>query len=106
MRLTRRSGIVLSFGSKLPAEAVDDTGLNPEIVLPGAVEVGVKIVDLDGSQRDVLGQGNVGAAAGRCCKRVARSRASTRYAGRELLTTGQHLDEGEHPAAGHREIHS
>src|SRR5579863_4948736 len=104
MRLTRRSGIVLSFGSKLPAEAVDDTGLNPEIVLPGAVEVGVKIVDLDGSQRDVPAQSNIGAAPCCRCKGVARSRASTRYASRELLAAGQNLDKGKHPAAGHRKI--
>jgi len=106
VRDTRRFQIVVSPNLVLAAEAVDDAGLKPEIVLRFATEVSVKVVDLDGSQRDVLGQGNIGAAACGHRERVARPGACPRDCAREAISTGKYLDEREDAATGHREIDS
>ena len=67
----QKSTSTVRFRFGLPADAPYETGLYSQVVLPSATKVGVQIIDLDGSEGNVPGQGNIGAAARSRCKRVA-----------------------------------
>src|SRR6267378_8375219 len=81
----RKNGYRKTAG--LAAEAVDQTTLQPEVVLRSAVKVSVKVVDLDGTQRNVARQGDIGTAADGRRESVARARAETGKASGEAFST-------------------
>ena len=60
-----------SFRFELTAEAPHETAVYSQVVLTSAIKVGVEIIDLDGSQRNVPCQGDIGPAARRRCKGIA-----------------------------------
>src|SRR5215471_10537892 len=62
-------------GNLLPAEAVHNAALDPEVVLACTAEVRIEVVKLCGTQRNVLGERDVRSAAEGHGKRVVRSRA-------------------------------
>jgi hypothetical protein len=60
------------FRFELTAEAPHETALYSQVVLTSAIKVGVEIIDLDGAQGNVPGQGDIGSAARGHCEGVAR----------------------------------
>src|SRR5437879_1023566 len=88
----------------LPPEAPHQPALNPQVVLVGSAKVGVKVLHLDGAERDMLRQGNICAAAGSHRERIARGRTQPRRTGRELLAAEESLNVREDPSVS-REVH-
>src|SRR5438477_4744094 len=89
----------------LAPETPHQAALDAQVVLVGSAKVGVQIFHLDRPERDMLRQGDIGSAAGRHRKRVARSRTETRRSSRELLSAEQRLHVRKHPSAASREVH-
>src|SRR5258707_15069568 len=69
----------------LLAEVIDQATLDAQVVLFCAAKMGVQILKLDRTERQVGRQLNVCTAAERHCKRVRRRRRETRCAGRRPL---------------------
>src|SRR5713101_9644353 len=75
----------------LATEAIDQTALEPHIVLPRATKMGVEVFHLDRPERQVAGDLEVRAAAKRHREGVGRGRGETGCAGRQPFPTEQHL---------------
>src|ERR1700730_8339725 len=82
----------------LPAEAVHQPTLQPQIILLCAAKVRVQILRLDRAERQVAGQLEIGAAAKRHREGIHRARRKARRARRRGFSAQQHLHVGSKPA--------
>src|ERR1700737_325797 len=72
--------------------AIHESALNAEVILSRAAEVRIEVIELDRTQRDMLRQSEVRAAADRPTERVGRCR-QTRCSGRVMNAAEQRLNE-------------
>ena|ERR1700719_2048513 len=84
--------------SCLFAEAVHQPTLQPQIILLCTAKVRVQILCLDGPERQVAGQFEIGPAAKRHREGIHRARRKARHARRRGFSAQQHLHVGSKPA--------